>query len=145
MSITEFSPCSGMYLLDWCYMSYYWRNNSISGKNTFFSFYFSYQTGAFPDMANIQIAAQDITPQNPQELVQPNNGQNQQDDNQNVILDARGRVVENVDNDDEFGQHDWLDYIYTFSRFMVLISIVYFYSNFTRFAVVALFFFIVYL
>ncbi|XP_052063584.1 homocysteine-responsive endoplasmic reticulum-resident ubiquitin-like domain member 2 protein [Mytilus californianus] len=104
-----------------------------------------YQTGAFPDMANIQIAAQDITPQNPQEQVQPNNGPIQQDDNQNVILDARGRVVENVDNDDEFGQHDWLDYIYTFSRFMVLISIVYFYSNFTRFAVVALFFFIVYL
>jgi hypothetical protein len=60
--------------------------------------------------------------QNPQQI-QPNNIPNRQDDNQNVILDARGRVVENVDNDDELGQHDWLDYIYTFSRFMVLISI----------------------
>lgn len=103
-----------------------------------------YQTGVFPNMANIQIAAPDTMLQNPQQI-QPNNIPNRQDDNQNVILDARGRVVENVDNDDELGQHDWLDYIYTFSRFMVLISIVYFYSNFTRFAIVALFFFIAYL
>lgn len=103
-----------------------------------------YQTGVFPNMANIQIAAPDAMLQNPQQI-QPNNIPNRQEDNQNVILDARGRVVENVDNDDEFGQHDWLDYVYTFSRFMVLISIVYFYSNFTRFAIVALFFFIVYL
>ena len=95
-------------------------------------------------MANIQIAAPDTMLQNPQQI-QPNNIPNRQDDNQNVILDARGRVVENVDNDDELGQHDWLDYVYTFSRFMVLISIVYFYSNFTRFAIVALFFFIAYL
>ena len=80
----------------------------------------------------------------PTEQIQQNNVQNQQRDNNDVILDARGRVVENVDNDDDFG-HDWLDYVYTFSRFMVLISIVYFYSNFTRFAIVALFFFVVYL
>lgn len=105
---------------------------------------FSYQTGVSPNMANIQITAPDTMLQNPQPI-QPNNIPNRQDDNQNVILDARGRVVENVDNDDELGQHDWLDYVYTFSRFMVLISIVYFYSNFTRFAIVALFFFIVYL
>ena len=93
-------------------------------------------------MANIQISAPVTTTQNQPQQPQPNNVQNQQDD---VILDARGRVVENVDNDDEFGQHDWLDYVYYFSRFMVLVSIVYFYSNFTRFAIVALFFFVVYL
>ena len=114
-------------------------------KTDYIPYYsFSYQTGVFPNMANIQIAAPDTMLQNPQQI-QPNNIPNRQDDNQNVILDARGRVVENVDNDDELGQHDWLDYIYTFSRFMVLISIVYFYSNFTRFAIVALFFFIAYL
>lgn len=101
-----------------------------------------YQTGVFPNMTNVQMATADPTLQN-QQQAQPNNVPNQ-DDNQNLILDARGRVVENVDNDDDIG-HDWLDYVYSFSRFMVLISIVYFYSNFTRFAIVALFFFIVYL
>lgn len=110
-------------------------------------FLYSYQTGTFPAMAGMNMMNMTVPTQGeqiPTEQIQQNNVQNQQRDNNDVILDARGRVVENVDNDDDFG-HDWLDYVYTFSRFMVLISIVYFYSNFTRFAIVALFFFVVYL
>jgi hypothetical protein len=64
-------------------------------------------------------------------------------DNANPVMNAQGGVED--DEDDEFGQRDWLDYVYTFSRFLVLISIVYFYSNFTRFLAVAAFFFLVYL
>lgn len=64
-------------------------------------------------------------------------------DNANPVMNAQGGMDD--DDDDEFGQRDWLDYVYTFSRFMVLISIVYFYSNFTRFLAVAAFFFFVYL
>ncbi|XP_052816205.1 homocysteine-responsive endoplasmic reticulum-resident ubiquitin-like domain member 2 protein [Mya arenaria] len=46
--------------------------------------------------------------------------------------------------DEEFQNRDWLDYLYMFSRFMVLIGIVYFYSNFTRFLMVAVFFLAMY-
>lgn len=49
------------------------------------------------------------------------------------------------DLDEEFRQRDWLDYLYTFSRFMVLLGIVYFYSNLTRFLMVAAFFLVVYI
>jgi len=48
------------------------------------------------------------------------------------------------EDDEEFRQRDWLDYVYTFSRFLVLIGIVYFYSSLTRFLMVAVFFLAVY-
>lgn len=38
-------------------------------------------------------------------------------------------------NDDDLN-HDWLDWLYAVSRAGVLLSIVYFYSSFSRFAVV---------
>lgn len=65
------------------------------------------------------------------------------DNQQAAAMNAAGGV--DLDDDDEFGQRDWLDWIYTFCRFMVLIGIVYFYSNFTRFFLVFAFFFIIYL
>ena len=47
-------------------------------------------------------------------------------------------------DDEEFGQRDWLDYLYTFSRFMVLIGIVYFYSSIYRFFAVGGVFLLIY-
>lgn len=61
-------------------------------------------------------------------------------DQQDPPMNAGGDV-----DDEEFGQRDWLDYVYTFCRFMVLMGIVYFYSNFTRFFFVFALFFFVYL
>jgi len=58
-------------------------------------------------------------------------------------MNAQGGMMD--DDDDEFGQRDWLDYIHTFARVMVLVSIVYFYSSFNRFLFVFLFFVLVYL
>ncbi|KAK3085278.1 hypothetical protein FSP39_000958 [Pinctada imbricata] len=64
--------------------------------------------------------------------------------NNNPVMNAQGGMVDD-DDDDELGPRDWLDYVYTFSRFLVLVSIVYFYSNFTRFFAVCAFFFLVHL
>ena len=65
-------------------------------------------------------------------------------DNNNMVMNAQGGMVAD-DDDEEFGQRDWLDYLHTFARVMVLVSIVYFYSNFTRFLFVLAFFVVVYL
>lgn len=64
-------------------------------------------------------------------------------DNVNLVMNVQGGMDD--DDDDEFGQRDWLDYVYIFSRFMVLISIVYFYFNFIRFLVVVVFFFFLFI
>ncbi|XP_061189687.1 homocysteine-responsive endoplasmic reticulum-resident ubiquitin-like domain member 2 protein [Saccostrea echinata] len=99
-----------------------------------------YQTGTY----------QPVTPQvlteQENEAPQQNNqeGPAARQDNVNQVMNAQGGL-EDDDDDEFFGPRDWLDYVYTFSRFMVLISIVYFYSNFTRFLAVAAFFFLVYL
>ncbi|XP_071785593.1 homocysteine-responsive endoplasmic reticulum-resident ubiquitin-like domain member 2 protein isoform X1 [Asterias amurensis] len=54
---------------------------------------------------------------------------------QNVRMNAGlGPAVD--DNDDENAHRDWLDYIYTFCRFVVLLSLVYFYSSLSRFLMV---------
>ncbi|XP_032093434.1 homocysteine-responsive endoplasmic reticulum-resident ubiquitin-like domain member 2 protein isoform X1 [Thamnophis elegans] len=52
--------------------------------------------------------------------------------NQNVQMNAQGGPVI---NEEDFNR-DWLDWIYTFSRATVLLSIVYFYSSFSRFVMV---------
>lgn len=98
-----------------------------------------YQTGTYqPLMASVAPEAENQVPvENVQEAPAA------RPDNANPVMNAQGGMDD--DDDDEFGQRDWLDYVYTFSRFMVLISIVYFYSNFTRFLAVAAFFFFVYL
>ncbi|KAK1880125.1 Homocysteine-responsive endoplasmic reticulum-resident ubiquitin-like domain member 2 protein [Dissostichus eleginoides] len=52
--------------------------------------------------------------------------------NPNIQMNAQGGAVM---NDDELNR-DWLDWLYTVSRAGVLLSIVYFYSSFSRFAMV---------
>ncbi|KAM7071681.1 homocysteine-responsive endoplasmic reticulum-resident ubiquitin-like domain member 2 protein isoform 2-T2 [Acridotheres tristis] len=52
--------------------------------------------------------------------------------NQNVQMNAQGGPVV---NEDDFNR-DWLDWMYTFSRAAILLSIVYFYSSFSRFVMV---------
>lgn len=59
---------------------------------------------------------------------------NNQPANQNMRMNAQGGLEE----DEEEEQRDWLDYIYVFFRFMVLMSIIYFYSSAQRFFAVAL-------
>ena len=62
--------------------------------------------------------------------------------NEPIRMNAQGGAV--LDDDEEGGNRDWLDWVYTLSRFGVLISIVYFYSTFNRFVLVFSFFFAVY-
>ncbi|XP_034366133.1 homocysteine-responsive endoplasmic reticulum-resident ubiquitin-like domain member 2 protein isoform X1 [Arvicanthis niloticus] len=52
--------------------------------------------------------------------------------NENVQMNAQGGPVLN----DEDLNRDWLDWVYTLSRAAVLLSIVYFYSSFSRFIMV---------
>nr|XP_028606093.1 homocysteine-responsive endoplasmic reticulum-resident ubiquitin-like domain member 2 protein isoform X1 [Podarcis muralis] len=52
--------------------------------------------------------------------------------NQNVQMNAQGGPVM---NEEDFNR-DWLDWMYTFSRAAILLSIVYFYSSFSRFVMV---------
>lgn len=51
---------------------------------------------------------------------------------ENVQMNAQGGPVL---NEEDFNR-DWLDWVYTFSRAAVLLSIVYFYSSFSRFIMV---------
>ncbi|CAI9590830.1 unnamed protein product [Staurois parvus] len=52
--------------------------------------------------------------------------------NQNVQMNVQGGAVMN----EEDINRDWLDWIYTVSRAAILLSIVYFYSSFSRFVMV---------
>lgn len=79
-------------------------------------------------------------PPQPNEVVQPPLGPNpaanplpeNQPANPNIQMNAQGGAVL---NDDELNR-DWLDWLYTVSRASVLLSIVYFYSSFSRFVMV---------
>ncbi|XP_074509063.1 homocysteine-responsive endoplasmic reticulum-resident ubiquitin-like domain member 2 protein [Sebastes fasciatus] len=80
-------------------------------------------------------------PAQPNEAVQPpplgpNPAPNPLPENQpanpNIQMNAQGGAVM---NDDELNR-DWLDWLYTVSRAGVLLSIVYFYSSFSRFVMV---------
>lgn len=53
--------------------------------------------------------------------------------NQNMRMNAQGGPVM---EDEEDVERDWLDWVYTASRFAVFLSIVYFYSNLSRFILV---------
>lgn len=53
--------------------------------------------------------------------------------NQNIRMNAQGGPVM---EDEEDVERDWLDWVYTASRFAVFLSIVYFYSNLSRFVLV---------
>ncbi|KAM9783017.1 homocysteine-responsive endoplasmic reticulum-resident ubiquitin-like domain member 2 protein [Neosynchiropus ocellatus] len=79
-------------------------------------------------------------PPPPNEAVQPPLGPNPAPDplpdnppaNPNIQMNAQGGAVL---NEDELNR-DWLDWLYTVSRASVLLSIVYFYSSFSRFIMV---------
>ena len=80
-------------------------------------------------------------PAQPNEAVQPPLGgpnpdpnplPENQPANPNIQMNAQGGAVM---NDDELNR-DWLDWLYTVSRAGVLLSIVYFYSSFSRFVMV---------
>ncbi|XP_071758083.1 homocysteine-responsive endoplasmic reticulum-resident ubiquitin-like domain member 2 protein [Centroberyx gerrardi] len=79
-------------------------------------------------------------PAQPNEAVQPPLGPNpapnplpeNQPANPNIQMNAQGGAVL---NEDELNR-DWLDWLYTVSRAGVLLSIVYFYSSFSRFVMV---------
>ncbi|CAJ1062909.1 homocysteine-responsive endoplasmic reticulum-resident ubiquitin-like domain member 2 protein [Xyrichtys novacula] len=83
-----------------------------------------------------------LQPAPPNEAVQPPLGPNPNPDpnplpenqpaNPNIQMNAQGGAVL---NDDELNR-DWLDWLYTVSRAGVLLSIVYFYSSFSRFVMV---------
>ncbi|XP_038069999.1 homocysteine-responsive endoplasmic reticulum-resident ubiquitin-like domain member 2 protein [Patiria miniata] len=63
---------------------------------------------------------------------------------QNVRMNAGlGPAVD--DDDDENVNRDWLDWIYTFCRFSVMLSLVYFYSSLSRFLMVVGFMIFMYL
>ena len=74
------------------------------------------------------------------------NAPNQRRDagNQQIRMNAQGGAVFD-DDDEENPNRDWLDWLYTLSRFGVLLAIVYFYSTFSRFLLVFTFFTMVYL
>jgi len=50
-----------------------------------------------------------------------------------VHMNAQGGPIANDDDEDEMRNRDWLDWVYTFIRFMLLLCILYFYSSFDRF------------
>lgn len=56
-----------------------------------------------------------------------------------------GMMAPADDEDENGGNRDWLDVLYMSLRALMLLSIVYFYSSTTRFAMVAILGFIVYL
>ena len=50
-----------------------------------------------------------------------------------VRMNAQGGPLANDDDEDEMRNRDWLDWVYTFIRFMLLLCILYFYSSLDRF------------
>nr|XP_046274614.1 homocysteine-responsive endoplasmic reticulum-resident ubiquitin-like domain member 2 protein [Scatophagus argus] len=61
--------------------------------------------------------------------------------NQEVQMNAQGGEILN----EEELNRDWLDWVYTFSRAAILLSIVYFYSSFSRFVMVMMAMLVLYL
>ncbi|XP_032390722.1 homocysteine-responsive endoplasmic reticulum-resident ubiquitin-like domain member 2 protein isoform X1 [Etheostoma spectabile] len=61
--------------------------------------------------------------------------------NQEVQMNAQGGEIMN----EEELNRDWLDWVYTFSRAAILLSIVYFYSSFSRFVMVMMAMLVLYL
>ena len=68
---------------------------------------------------------------------------NQRQADQPIRMNAQGGPV--MDDDEDDVNRDWLDWVYTLSRMAVLLSIVYFYSTFSRFILVFSLFLTVYM
>ena len=108
-------------------------------------FSFRYQGGYPATPASQEIPETDTNvPPPAEENVQLNRPVNQRPVADGPIrMNAQGGPV--MDDDEDEANRDWLDWVYTLCRFMVLISIVYFYSTLGRFVLVFGFFFVVYL
>lgn len=61
--------------------------------------------------------------------------------NQDVQMNAQGGEILN----EEELNRDWLDWVYTVSRAVILLSVVYFYSSFSRFVMVMVAMLVLYL
>lgn len=61
--------------------------------------------------------------------------------NQDVQMNAQGGEILN----EEELNRDWLDWVYTVSRAVILLSVVYFYSSFSRFVMVMIAMLVLYL
>lgn len=61
--------------------------------------------------------------------------------NQDVQMNAQGGEILN----EEELNRDWLDWVYTISRAVILLSVVYFYSSFSRFVMVMIAMLVLYL
>ncbi|KAM9838848.1 homocysteine-responsive endoplasmic reticulum-resident ubiquitin-like domain member 2 protein [Aulostomus maculatus] len=89
-------------------------------------------------------SSQHLRPDQP--LTQPNqpdplSPRPQADRNPEVQMNAQGGEILN----EEELNRDWLDWVYTFSRAAILLSIVYFYSSFSRFVMVMMAMLVLYL
>lgn len=84
------------------------------------------QLPTVPNPGDTLLNRQPIVENNPNNVVVGNDAP--------VRMNAQGGAM--IDDDNE-NNRDWLDRLYTFSRFAVLLSIVYFYSSFNRFLFVS--------
>jgi len=63
-----------------------------------------------------------------------------------VRMNAQGGPLANDDEDeDEMRNRDWLDWVYVFVRFLLLLCILYFYSSFDRFLATTVLIVVIYL
>lgn len=101
----------------------------------------SHPPSASPPSSPASSSSSSHQPAQPNEALQPPLGAPNPDPNPlpenqpanpNIQMNAQGGAVL---NDDELNR-DWLDWLYTVSRAGVLLSIVYFYSSFSRFVMV---------
>nr|KAG5707979.1 hypothetical protein BaRGS_025117 [Batillaria attramentaria] len=113
-----------------------WMQQMYSQYMAQYMQYYGYQPPVVPQLAPHAAAAPA-----PEQPANPN-AANNAPPNQNMRMNAQGGLEE---DDDEFEQRDWLDYIYVFFRFLVLLSIVYFYSTASRFLGVAIGFLVIYM
>nr|XP_023675933.1 homocysteine-responsive endoplasmic reticulum-resident ubiquitin-like domain member 2 protein [Paramormyrops kingsleyae] len=100
-------------------------------------YYMQYQAAAASSQAAPAAVAPSLptsSAQSPPPQPAPANGPapEERPANPNIQMNAQGGAVL---NDDELNR-DWLDWVYTVSRAGILLSIVYFYSSFSRFVMV---------
>lgn len=115
----------------------YFENKGYTRRYRFYS-YFLISYGYQPYVPPQTHPTAAPVPEQPANRNDVNNGQ----PNQNMRMNAQGGLEE---DEEELEHRDWLDYLYVFFRFLVLLSIVYFYSSATRFVAVSLGFLFIYM
>ena len=107
------------------YMNYYYLYSTTTDLNSYYTFASAYMRGTNLNN-NLIIPTLNMTPEN-------NAGNVNQ---ANVAADHRNNVNNNNNivnnNNNEDVNRDWTDLLYTFSKLMVMLSIMYFYSSFGR-------------